>query len=132
MSIQEQLAQSQAPSLFPSFLIFGIPEETGVLGNQSVQIPTKLAGAGQLIQGVETPAVIVAITAPESAEMRWLVRNAQELGQHKGEWLLIQGTQLLVHSRDFAAVRAAIRERQIPSPFVYYVPTDDESNSVTI
>lgn len=132
MSIQEQLAQSQAPSLFPSFLIFGIPEETGVLGNQSVQKPTKLAGAGQPVQGVETPAVIVAITAPESAEMRWLVRNAQELGQHKGEWLLIQGTQLLVHSRDFAAVRAAIRERQIPSPFVYYVPTDDESNSVTI
>lgn len=132
MSIQEQLAQAQAPSVLPSFLVFGIPVETGVLGNQSVQIPTKLAGAGQPMQRAETPAVIGAITAPESAEMRWLVRNARELGQHKGEWLLIQGSQLLVHSRDFAAVRAAIRERQIPSPFVYYVPTDDESNSVTI
>jgi hypothetical protein len=52
--------------------------------------------------------------------------------QHKGEWLLIEGAQLLVHSRNFAAVRATIRERQILSPFVYYVPTDDESDSVTI
>jgi hypothetical protein len=43
-----------------------------------------------------------------------------------------QGTQLVVHSRNFAAVRDAIRERQIRSPFVYYVPTDDESNSVKI
>lgn len=131
--IQEQLTQSQAPSVFPSFFGFGIPVETGVLGNQSIQIPAKLAGAGQQpIQRTETPVVIAAITAPESEEMRWLVRNAQELGQHKGEWLLIQGTQLLAHSRDFAAVRAAIQERQLPSPFVYYVPTDDESNSVTI
>jgi hypothetical protein len=132
MSIQEQLAQSQTPSEFPSFLMFGIPVEIGVLGNQSVQIPANLAGAGQPIRRAETPAVVAALATPESAEMGWLVRNAQELGQHKGEWLLIQGTQLLVHSRDFAAVRAAIRERQIPSPFVYYVPTDDESNSVTI
>jgi transcriptional regulator with XRE-family HTH domain len=73
-----------------------------------------------------------AVRSAESAEMDWLVQNAQELGRHKGEWLLIQGRQLLVHSRDFAAVRAAVRERQIRSPFVYYVPTDDESASVTI
>lgn len=132
MTIQEQLAQSQAPSAFPSFSLFEVPVEAGALGNQSVQVPTKLAGAGQPIRRAETPPVVAAIAAPESAEMSWLVRNAHELGQHKGEWLLIQGTQLLVHSVDFAAVRAAIRERQIPSPFVYYVPTDDESNSVTI
>jgi hypothetical protein len=112
--------------------MFGIPVETGVLGNQSVQIPATLAGAEQPIRPAEGRTVVAGIAAPESAEMCWLVHNAQKLGQHKGEWLLIQGTQLLVHSRDFAAVRAAIRKRQIRSPFVYYVPTDDESNSVTI
>jgi hypothetical protein len=64
--------------------------------------------------------------------MTWLVSNAQDLAFYKGEWLLIQGTQLLVHDRDFAAVRAAVKEREISSPFVYYVPTDEESNSVTI
>jgi hypothetical protein len=130
MSIQEQLSQSQqSPSMFPYLLVFRAPVEAGVLGNQSVQIPANLPGARR----AGTPAIAAAIAAPpESTEMGWLVRNAHALSQHKGEWLLILGTQLLAHSRDFAAVRAAIRERQITSPFVYYVPTDDESNSVTI
>lgn len=79
------------------------------------------------------PSVANAVVAnAESAEMSWLVEKAQELGQYKGEWLLIQGQDLLVHSPDFRTVRAAVRERRINSPFVYYVPTDDESNSVTI
>ncbi len=83
--------------------------------------------------GSNRPGVANAVAASaESTEMAWLVRNAEELSQYKGEWLLIQGEQLLVHSHDFAALRAAVRERQIDSPFVYYVPTDDESNSVTI
>jgi transcriptional regulator with XRE-family HTH domain len=77
----------------------------------------------------ETPAA--AINA-ESVEMDWLVQNAQELGQYKGEWLLIQGRQLLVHSGDFTVVREVVRDRQIHSPFVYYVPTDEESSFVAI
>jgi hypothetical protein len=68
----------------------------------------------------------------ESPEMAWLVRNAQELGQYKGEWLLIHGQLLLVHSRNFATIREEVRQRRIALPFVYYVPTDQESNSVTI
>jgi hypothetical protein len=132
MSLQEQLVQSQAPPALASSFIFEVPIEAGVLGNQSLQTPAKLPDAGLTLQPGETPAVFAAIPAPESEEMRWLVRNAQELGEHKGEWLLIQGRQLLAHNRDFAVVRAAIREKQIPSPFVYYVPTDEESNSVTI
>jgi hypothetical protein len=62
----------------------------------------------------------------------WLEEHAQELGRYPGEWLLINRHRLLVHSRDFAELRAVIRERQIDSPFVYYVPTDEEANSITI
>ncbi len=64
--------------------------------------------------------------------MAWLEENAEELGHHQGEWLLIEGRRLLKHSRDFSEVRAVIRKRGIDSPFVYYVPTDEESNAVTI
>lgn len=64
--------------------------------------------------------------------MVWLEANARELGEHAGEWLLIQGRKLLVHSRDFADLKEVIQKRQMSSPFVYYVPTDDESNAVTI
>jgi len=132
MSIQEQLAQVQAPSVFPNFLAFGVPIEGGMLGNYSVQAPSKSQDALQLSRNGETNAVVPAANAPESPEMGWLVRNARELGRHKGEWLLIQGAQLLVHARDFAVVREAVQARQIRSPFVYYVPTDDESDSITI
>jgi hypothetical protein len=67
-----------------------------------------------------------------SSEIDWLEENAHELGRYPGEWLLIRGRELLVHSRGFADLRAAVREHQIGTPFVYYVPTDEESSSVTI
>ncbi len=77
----------------------------------------------------ETPATTI---NAESVEMDWLVQNAQELGRHKGEWLLIQGCHLLVHSPDFAVIRSVVKDQQIYSPFVYYVPTDEESSFVAI
>jgi hypothetical protein len=133
MSIQEQLAQSQVPSRFSFAPVYwAFPVEEGALGNQAVQMPSGTADLWRPVQGVNTPMVVVESTASESEEMAWLVRNASQLAQHKGEWLLIQGTQLVAHSRDFLAVRTSIQERQISRPFVYYVPTDDESNSVTI
>jgi hypothetical protein len=118
--------------MFHDFLVFGTPFETGVLGNRSIQTPCNSTAMWLSVRRAETPTMVAVAAAPESAEMGWLVSNAEELGRYKGEWLLIRGTQLLVRSRDFATVRAAIQERRINSPFVYYVPTDDESNSVTI
>jgi hypothetical protein len=68
----------------------------------------------------------------ESVEMRWLVRNSGFLSSYAGEWLLIQGEGLLAHSRDFQVIKAAIAEGGLRSPFVYYVPTAQESNSISI
>ena len=113
---------------------FGAPiNYGGIVVNAELLAGGNAIGALGSSAGVVVNAEMPAIVAnAESTEMGWLVRNAEELGRHKGEWLLIQGEQMLVHSHDFAAVRAEVRERQINSPFVYYVPTDDESNSVTI
>jgi len=160
MTLQGQLAQSQQPSDFGYLPVFEGGFEAGLLGNAFSQIAARMSGDGPISQvglfvvqdatatagycGINVNAAIPAAVAAhlpianavvantESAEMSWLIEKAQELGQYKGEWLLIQGQQLLVHSSNFTAVRAAVRERQIRSPFVYYVPTDDESNSVTI
>lgn len=135
MTLQGQLAQSQERRVFPyADLIQVEPNfDLGLLGNKVAQAPTLLVieSFGRDIQrrGDVNPANVANV---ESAEMNWLVENARELGQHKGEWLLIQGRELLVHSRDFAVLRATIRERQVRAPFVYYVPTDEESNPVTI
>ena len=71
-------------------------------------------------------------TVNTSPEMDYLVENAHELEQYAGERLLIQGKRLVAHSRDFKDIQAAIRENQIESPFIYYVPTPEESNAAFI
>jgi len=72
------------------------------------------------------------IGIPESTEMKWLVHNSDMLSTYSGEWLLIHGEMLLAHSRDFEVIREEISRRNLTSPFVYYVPLNEESNSVTI
>ncbi len=66
----------------------------------------------------------------QSIEMRWLVENSGALEAHRGEWLLIVGTELVAHSRNFGDIQAGITARGIESPFVYYVPTEEESNFI--
>jgi hypothetical protein len=62
-----------------------------------------------------------------SQEFRYLVDHAAELEQHRGEWLLIDGYGLAAHSSDFGVIKAVIAQRGIRSPFVHYVPVEDES-----
>ena len=137
MSFQEHLVQFQGPSARPPFPLDQAPAVEGLLGNNLAQVPTSAAGwdvyvYGAFVYGVFVDWLEAPVAGAESDEMAWLVQHAEELGQHKGEWLLIRGQQLLVHSRDFATIQAAIRDQRLLGPFVYYVPTDEESNSVTI
>jgi hypothetical protein len=62
--------------------------------------------------------------------MGWLVENRAALEAYRGEWLLISGRLLVAHSGDFAEIRQAIANRGIRSPFVYYVPGEEESNFI--
>jgi hypothetical protein len=66
----------------------------------------------------------------DSLEMKWLVENRSALEAYRGEWLLISGNSLIVHCADFGEVRRAIADRRIRSPFVYYVPAQEESNFI--
>jgi hypothetical protein len=66
----------------------------------------------------------------ESPEIGWLVENRTALETYRGEWLLIFGRLLVAHSTDFAEIRQAIANRGIRSPFVYYVPAEEESNFI--
>jgi hypothetical protein len=141
MMIQGQLGEPQRPRTFLPWESFTseAQADSGLLGNKSIQEASTRGGSafglgryGVGAYGGGQVNVVREVNHTESDEMAWLVENAQELVRHRGEWLLIQGRTLLAHSADFAAVRAAIRERQILSPFIYYVPTEEESNSVTI
>ena len=45
---------------------------------------------------------------------------------------MIRGQQLVAHSGNFGDIKATIDERNIQSPFVYYVPTVEEGNFISI
>jgi hypothetical protein len=66
----------------------------------------------------------------ESVEMRWLLENSRALERYRGEWLLLRGNELLAHSGTFADLENLVRDLRIESPFVYYVPTEEESNFI--
>jgi hypothetical protein len=72
----------------------------------------------------------VQVGPAESPEMRWLVKNRLVLEAYHGEWLLILNDTLVIHSAEFTEIRRAIADRNIRSPFVYYVPTEEESNFI--
>lgn len=74
----------------------------------------------------------VPVRSLESEEMRWLVDNARALEDYRGEWLLILGRHLVAHCPNFEDVRIIIVQRAISSPFVYYVPTQQESNFIAV
>lgn len=90
---------------------------------QAAPIPVDEKGAGE--RTVEGESL-------ESVEMRWLVENSRALEDYRGEWLLIVGRELVAHSASFQDIRRAIADRVIDSPFVYYVPTEQESNFILV
>jgi hypothetical protein len=65
-------------------------------------------------------------------EFRYLVEHCSELEQYRGEWLLLDGYGLAAHSSDFAAIKALIAQRGIRSPFIHYVPLEDESVYINV
>lgn len=132
MMLQEQLAQPQTIPVLP-FLDTPASFDFGLLGNSATQAPA-ISSSENFTSRFRVPREVpsVPVEGDEPSELDWLEDNAQELGHYPGEWLLIQGRRLLLHSRNFAELRMAIRERRIDSPFVYYVPTDEEANFIAI
>jgi hypothetical protein len=137
----DRLIQDAASATVASGVVLnaGVASVGGFIGF-IVNEPTSALTYSGLVVNAAMPAVVgsqrrgenAVVANAESVEMSWLVQNAQEFERYRGEWLLIRGQQLLVHSPNFADVRTLVRERQINSPFVYYVPTEEESNAVTI
>jgi hypothetical protein len=68
----------------------------------------------------------------KNAELNWLRQHHEEVLAYVGQWLLISGDTLLARSQSFADIRNAIAHNNISSPFVYYVPTAEESSFVIL
>ena len=84
------------------------------------------------IEATQTVARPAVPAVAQSVEMEWLTTNSAFLAQYSGQWLLIVGNQLIEHSTDFEVIRLAVVNRGVASPFVYYVPTAEESNFISL
>lgn len=101
-------------------------------GAEQVTQQAPLLQAGVPFARVAHAATAPAVTQESSPEMQWLTENSRMLERYGGEWLLIVARELVVHSPDFEAIRTAVAEQNLRSPFVYYVPRRDEADFISI
>jgi len=67
-----------------------------------------------------------------SKEFDTLEHRSEEFAVFSGEWLLLQGDQLLAHSRNYCDINREIQKRGLKDCFVHYVPTSSERNFTLI
>jgi hypothetical protein len=71
-------------------------------------------------------------THPSSKELDTLEERFEEFSSLAGEWLLLEGDQLLAHSRDYRDINAEIKRRHLKDCLVHYVPTPTERDFILI
>ena len=76
----------------------------------------------------ERQRVVVTVEVPEQeqsahrkAEMEWIGANAH---RHRGQWIALQGSELLAHGPNAKAVRAEALRKGVAHPLFYHVPED--------
>ena len=67
-----------------------------------------------------------------SKELDTLEERFEEFSALSGEWLLLQGDQLLTHSRDYRDIDAEIEKRGLKDCFVHYVPNPAERDFILV
>lgn len=64
--------------------------------------------------------------AKRQTELEWLSKNKEMLGQYQGQWIGVEGTQLIAHSVSAEEVFKAVKEKGIAVPFIVFVPRKQE------
>ena len=71
-------------------------------------------------------------THSSSKELETLEERFEEFSSLGGEWLLLEGNQLLTHSRYYRDIKAEIKKRHLKDCLVHYVPTSAEKEFILI
>ena len=71
------------------------------------------------------------LPTPESSgfrqiEMSWLFSEPEQLREYCGQWVVVEGEQIIAVGNNQAEADALARERGVAVPFVVYVPTESE------
>lgn len=58
-------------------------------------------------------------------ELEWIETHASEMGRLAGEWVVLEGEDLIAHGKSASRVVASARRKGIKVPFVFYVESPD-------
>lgn len=61
--------------------------------------------------------------------MAWRRAHEQELRELVGQWVIVEGDELIAHGPDPGALVAAARARGIRVPYVFFVEPSGESTA---
>jgi hypothetical protein len=64
--------------------------------------------------------------------MRWLSDNKDRLRGLAGQWIAVEGSELVASSREFAQVLLETRTRGIAVPFILFVSEPSQDSMVGI
>jgi hypothetical protein len=69
----------------------------------------------------EVPTVVTSLTRTD--EMKWLRVHENE---YRGQWVALQGSDLLSHGREAVTVRDEARKKGFPRPLMVHVPDEPD------
>lgn len=70
--------------------------------------------------------VLATRTKKRELEILWLADHKQELQRYEGQWIGLEGYNLIAHDRQLGNVTRALKERGIEVPFTMFVPRSTE------
>ncbi len=76
--------------------------------------------------GQQATSTIAKKSTFRDAEMEWMRTHADELRKLEGNWVVIEGSELVAYSSDFHEAFQKAKSGGVDIPFISYIPTLDE------
>lgn len=88
---------------------------------------TKNYVAGSITpQAVDPPRSVI---GHRVRELEWCSTHRDELRQYAGQWVVLEGEEVIAHGRDPSVVVAEARARGVAAPYVFYVEVLEQNQA---
>ena len=71
-------------------------------------------------------------TGYRSQELDWRQAHGEVLRNYSGQWIVLEGEEIVAHGKDPCRVVAQARAKGIRIPYIFYVGKAAAANSVTL
>jgi hypothetical protein len=74
-----------------------------------------------------SPVTILCFSSHRSREIEWCRTHAKVLRQFAGQWVVLEGEEIVAHGNDPLQVVADARAKGIRIPYIFYVEDTDDN-----